>query len=674
MSSGMRVCATVFAVVTLCHLSAASSISSAFLARKFLVPFEGFRSVGNFAIEPIDGRAKVTTTRPITTSTTGSPNDDSIRPREDSIDVSYGLSFNGNDDNKLTSGSSKTSLFSSQLNVLDSSPEDTQLAHSVLLVKKNAIKKRPATLAPIRLSLTFGNGSPVTKSPKPSTVIIRTKPSSTSTTTSTTTTASTEAAPSSGKVTAGTKRPEVYANYGFGSISISNHRPGSALPKRPAFSWNRPSRPTPSTPEPTSTRRTFEEDSDEPVIMKSNHRKYALPVLSRQKVTSSPFTDPHPSSATWSTTPTSLSEAKSGSSYPGYLLSTMSSTSISPFSSSIVNVVSRPPLRVTSVSATKKKEADYIHSGLLTVLDPPPGSHKLHPNTTIVHKNVVVPYKPGRPRPVAVTTTQFPVNQVLAGVTRWPNAPNGDTSTAHANDWPAAASSDVEVTTYYPGTFQRPTTNGHPPSWTGPTYESVYDTTMSTPWSSSSSSTPSISSSQSSGSSSSSSWPLRPGVADLSTTMNSVPSITQSVSSTPFTSTINMHPSEAFTTVSSSSKPTTGKPKPASSSYPSRGSGAMKPAASQQHFAVTHRPSYQSRPAQAATANAILIPNMPSRPISTAAPIGSTGIISSLMSAVGVESAGGIFSRLTVLKTALFTLLVMFLPPLTLAAAVAQLL
>jgi hypothetical protein len=45
-----------------------------------------------------------------------------------------------------------------------------------------------------------------------------------------------------------------------------------------------------------------------------------------------------------------------------------------------------------------------------------------------------------------------------------------------------------------------------------------------------------------------------------------------------------------------------------------------------------------------------------------------------LMGVLGVDSTGGLMSRLTLLKTALFTLLVMFLPPLTLAAAVAQLL
>jgi len=51
---------------------------------------------------------------------------------------------------------------------------------------------------------------------------------------------------------------------------------------------------------------------------------------------------------------------------------------------------------------------------------------KLPPNTTIVHSNLIVPAKPGRPNPAtspAITTTQYPVYPVVAGITNWPSHP-----------------------------------------------------------------------------------------------------------------------------------------------------------------------------------------------------------------------------------------------------------
>lgn len=82
------------------------------------------------------------------------------------------------------------------------------------------------------------------------------------------------------------------------------------------------------------------------------------------------------------------------------------------------------------------------------------------------------------------------------------------------------------------------------------------------------------------------------------------------------------------------------------------------------HVYVTRRPPYP-----VATVNAILAPPMPSRPISTPAPLGNTGIFQSLLGVIGADSTGGLMSRLTLLKTALFTLLVMALPPLALIAS-----
>ena len=87
--------------------------------------------------------------------------------------------------------------------------------------------------------------------------------------------------------------------------------------------------------------------------------------------------------------------------------------------------VKKPAITAANIVAHRLKQPDEVQSASLTVLDPPfvPNSFmKLPLNTTIVHKNILVPMKEGRPKPSYPLrpTTQFPpVYPVVAGVSNW---------------------------------------------------------------------------------------------------------------------------------------------------------------------------------------------------------------------------------------------------------------
>lgn len=93
------------------------------------------------------------------------------------------------------------------------------------------------------------------------------------------------------------------------------------------------------------------------------------------------------------------------------------------------------PTRKTSISIAnviglRVKQPEEIRSATLTVLDPPyvPNSLMQLPiNTTILHKNILVPMKEGRPKPKYPTrpTTMFPVYPVVAGVSNWQSQTTG---------------------------------------------------------------------------------------------------------------------------------------------------------------------------------------------------------------------------------------------------------
>lgn len=260
---------------------------------------------------------------------------------------------------------------------------------------------------------------------------------------------------------------------------------------------------------------------------------------------------------------------------PPYTEATTRPSSLSlstPASTSIVSMMSNRP-KVTSVSNNRSKPPDRIESPSMTVLD------SNNQSFTIVHQKLIVPYKPGRPKP-GVSSIGLLASQTNNQIRQKPNT----TETGEVIN----PSDDAELTTYYPQGLFRPTTLPPQP------------------------------------------WTCAPLCHEDTST------------SSPFVTHVTSTTADPFLTLES------------------------------QHTFQTKRPIHHGF--QPATVNAILAPPMPSRPISTPAPIGNTGIFSSLMGVLGVDSTGGLMSRLTLLKTALFTLLVMFLPPLTLAAAVAQLL
>lgn len=587
-----------------------------FLAKRTSVPYEGLRSKPGLFHRPSTGRSP----------------DPRPQPESKFRDAISGYSVDLDEDEASRLLKSKLSLYSSSLNVLDGHPEETELAHSILLVHKkkggtNSVPSKTTSLShlsstPLTSSLSSADslsGTLDTKDESAAPSLASSLSYFTTTsirpTTTTSTTSSTPKPPSTVKFSAHTFKPfAVSSSLSYAPPSVSSllkfkNKPSSSSASSSSGTflfgnftqvssfdpnYNRPSfvsnnhRPTSSssssTRPPTRRRPVFaastassidrigsdEDPDDEPVVVHSNHRKT---FLMRHKLTSEhadhwttptvTFTEfPH------RTHPTSSPQTF----YPPYSSTMTTRVPIVSTPTSFVSVHSRPPLKVTAVHADRHKSPESIASSPMLVLDS-------NANVTIVHQKLIVPYKPGRPKPSVSS-----IGTILTS-----NSPvRTKPTTSEAGD-AIDDKNDAELTTYYPQSLFKPTTQ--------------YPACRDCPWT-------------------------------METEMTTYPS----TSTTP------------FVTISTTTK----DPMPADASA---------------HIIVTKRPPYP-----AATVNAILAPPMPSRPISTPAPIGSTGIFSSLMGVLGVDSTGGLMSRLTLLKTALFTLLVMFLPPLTLAAAVAQLL
>ena len=335
---------------------------------------------------------------------------------------------------------------------------------------------------------------------------------------------------------------------------------------------------------------------------------------------------------------------------------------------SIVSVVSKPPIKVASVQGNKYKDPDDIQSGTLTVIDNDPivvsngsktsfdfggsgsGSWNRR-NLTIVHDKLIVAYKPGRPPPSHVFPSSAPAPAVSSVGSVHPVNPIKDdpfTTRKPYNftgsmEWILGSGSDTNGTTPEPDTVStyfptigypirdQPNQGGGGNGFGGTVTYPPHRVT--------------------------SPWPTYdPNILNDFTTPTSM----ATADSQPVTVTY-------ITTTPTTS--TTGRPTSSSTmTYPSVSSESSS-GHSEVIAIVTKRPYFPS-----ATVNAILAPPIPSRPLSTPAPLGNTGIFSNILSLAGISGPGGIMNRLTLLKTALFTLLVMFLPPLTLAAAVAQLL
>ncbi len=482
----------------------------------------------------------------------------------------------GIEDRRGLDDPNKLSLFSSSLNVIDVEPQNTQLAHSVLIIHRPKPNKTVKPTIKPQLSIIY-----LTR-PKPTKLSSINSPIVTAITNITTTTAS------------------------YPTPVKNNHRP-MILPFLGI-------RTKPSTTSPhvsilsNSSKTTQSVEYETPLIFKNNHKKPTTPLFTRQKLSTE--------YASTLTTPSSLSTAnKSG--FSEY--STLSTPLIRPpyvtpiifQTSSLNSVIKRPPMKIMNVNSNKLKQPEEVHSHGITVLDPPyiaGSSMKLPINTTIMHKNLIVPMKEGRPKPVfpIPTTTQFPVYPIVAGITKW------KTQTP-TNSWafPIITTNSPEKTDY---------------------------TTVVSESSDSSFETPVTAQSL-----------LRP------TIIASNPIMSEHSTSDH----LSGHASHIVTVT------------------PLKGSDASNTASNT--FIVTHS-AQTPKPSTSTTGyvNAIWAPPMPviSRPVhsaqqSVSSPL-SGGWFSPFTNLFSVDSPNGVFSFLTILKTVLFTVLVLFLPPLTLAAALMQ--
>lgn len=102
----------------------------------------------------------------------------------------------------------------------------------------------------------------------------------------------------------------------------------------------------------------------------------------------------------------------------------------------------RTSITVANIVGSRYKQPDEIISGSLMVLDPPfnPNSFmKLPVNTTIMHKNLLVPMKEGRPKPnfSIRPNTEFSVYPVVASVSNWQSqtTPTPTTTTSMTNQF-----------------------------------------------------------------------------------------------------------------------------------------------------------------------------------------------------------------------------------------------
>jgi hypothetical protein len=481
----------------------------------------------------------------------------------------------GMEDRRGVDDPNKLSLFSSSLNVIDVEPQNTQLAHSVLIIHRPKPNKTVKPTIKPQLSIIY-----LTR-PKPTKLSSINSPIVTAITNITTTTAS---YPTPVK---NNHRPMVLPFLGIRA------KPSTTSPHVSIFS--------------NSSKTTQTVKYETPIIFKNNHKKPITSMFTRQKLSTE--------YATTFTTPSSLStDNKSGFSEYSTLSTPLIRppyvTPISHQTSSLNSAIKRPPIKIMNVNSNKLKQPEEVLSLGITVLDPPyiPGSSmKLPVNTTIMHKNLIVPMKEGRPKPVfpIQTTTQFPVYPIVAGITRW------QTQTP-TNSWafPTFTTNSPEKTDY--------TTVVSEPSdssfETSVTAQSLHRPTIIT---------------------------SNPIMSEHSTSDH-----------------LSGHASHIVTVT------------------PIKGSDASNTASNT--FIVTHSAQTPKPTSTTGYVNAIWAPPMPviSRPVQTAqqsvqSPLAG-GWFSPFTNLFSVDSPSGVFSFLTILKTVLFTVLVLFLPPLTLAAALMQ--
>lgn len=395
----------------------------------------------------------------------------------------------------------------------------------------------------------------------------------------------------------------------------SNHGPMS----KPYQSkeWYRPFKRKPVlTTTTTSTQKTMTDEI--PILFSNNHRRHPYTPLTRHKLTSE-------YAEFWSTTPTA------GTAYGETAWESISSTT--PFSTITrpnVNIVTKPPTAVNHIHGNNIKSSDTIRSQVLTVLDPKKGTMRLPPNTTVIHRNVIVPYKPGRPRPAPATTTQYPYYPVVAHITKRPSqVHHASTQSIPVND--LATSATGSVSTYqsihsFPVTQTVQSPLSSYPSYTTPT--TIYVHTVRPP-------------------------------ANPPYEMDTSQSIERpTINDCPYCSDSIHRPQHAITSQQIVA---------VTPISPIKQQHLPSGLVESQHFVVTtQNPPKQSQ----GFINAILAPPLPSRPFSTASSFLNPVSMGPLFGLFGPDSIASLFTRVSFMKMMLFTLLVLFLPPLALAAAI----
>ncbi|XP_053212765.1 mucin-5AC-like [Panonychus citri] len=596
--------------------------------------------------------------------------------------------------NGSPSVSNKASIMSSALNVIGDN-DNTQLAHSVLVVQRP--KNRPKPIPSVSNDFYWYNTvlsddseansvnieSLSTNSSDAPTISTSSKTTSTSTTSTSTTTES---------------PPSVSSTLPIGETLHSNHRPlGKPIKSRP---WLRPistskrkkppitlitsSNPADLSMMPRTTGVPFSFFDDEvPILMSNNHRKFPYSLTTRNKLTSE--------YANYWTTPSttalyndysSLIKSPSKLHFNNRRRSTTTTTTTTTPSPQMI-MGSKPPLKVSHVIASKNKEPDEVKSSVLTVLDPQNGSAHLPPNTSIVHRNVLVPYRPGRPKPAPVSTTQYPIYPILAGITNWP-IQNNHSSINNVNDlngWQWDETDSYSGTTVPPPSFSVPsepaTTSKSPIEYLDP----IPVSTINRP-------TIAIIGSRPGGFGS-----FRPTpTAIITSSPSSSSSSTHVISVTPIgsnaghvipssvnTSTGQHHQQHIFGEVTHSSRPPSATAashqsdvnlSTAAAAAASTSSSLTTSGSSQSFIVTTTTTTESSKPMKDTYVHAIYAPPMPSTLPKPATIPAST---SSLLALFGVDSFSGLFTQLTVFKALLFTALVILLPPLTVAAAFSSL-
>ncbi|XP_074604199.1 uncharacterized protein LOC141857607 [Brevipalpus obovatus] len=597
----------------------------------------------------------------------------SIKPPLSSLIISSNPTMNG----KPVKGGN-LSLVSSTLNVVGGDENSTTLAHSVLVVNRRRPCCSSSSLKPghqIR-STTENYPTPLSSNHRPGVMVAQHKPTQ--------------------------NRPWFRPSSSSNKPSIIMDSITSSLSSSSSSSSSSPSSSSSSSSQTATSPMPFPFfDEEVPILMSNNHRKTPYSPVTKNKLTTE--------YANYWTTPSSvsftnrvtilkppirpiISNAFATSSSSSSTSSFSPFSSFFPTSSSIQQTTHKPHLQVSYVNGNKDKNPDSIHSGVLTVLDAGAsggndGGGSSRPSSTIVHKNVLVAYKPGRPKPeVTMTTTQHPIWPIIAGFQKWPPSRKNYTSPCDSSS-PFSSCSPPEAASV-PLTWDDDTSSSTPSTPPQVTSKSPLDTLDAIPVSSIHRPTIAVFGSK----------PYRPFVRPIPSQVPSsfdVPTRYPPVSNQPHVTLTIAPVTVSYDHVHSYNvtRPYIGPSSSFSSSSSSCGSCSsdLSSSATSQSFLITTTTSttppsisFSSTPGSLPFPfeleettkrpsdtyfHAIYAPPMPSRPMRPSPPPANSN---ALLALFGVDSFSGLFARLTIVKSLVLLAMLVMLPPFTVLAAMAS--